>query len=186
MAQREVVNGTWRQHVGGLLSGRTIGVIGCGFVGKDLVSLLQPWNCKILAYDILEFPEFYSLHDVQAVSLEELLSRSDVVTLHLPLTKSTKNLLCAEKLRLMKPEAVLINAARGGLIDEGEVKSMLKTSRLAAAAFDVFETEPPSDTELLNLDNFFATPHIGGSAAEAIIAMGRSAIAGLDENAIPL
>lgn len=186
MAQREVVNGAWRQHVGGLLSGRTIGVIGCGFVGKDLVSLLQPWNCKILAYDILEFPDFYSLHDVQAVSLEELLSRSDVVTLHLPLTKSTKNLLCAEKLRLMKPEAVLINAARGGLIDEGEVKSMLKTGSLAAAAFDVFETEPPSDTELLNLDNFFATPHIGGSAAEAIIAMGRSAIAGLDENAIPL
>jgi D-3-phosphoglycerate dehydrogenase len=184
-AQREVLNGIWRQHVGGLLSGRTVGIIGCGFIGKDLVTLLQPWGCTLLAHDILDFPDFYDAHGVQAVSLDELLSRSDVVTLHVPLDESTQNMLSAEKLRLMKPSAILINAARGGLLDEDEVKAMLKSNRLAAAAFDVFNYEPPSDTELLNLPNFFVTPHIGGSAVEAILSMGRSAIDGLEVNSIP-
>ena len=185
IANTEVVKGVWRQHVGGLLSGRTIGVIGCGFVGKDLITLLQPWNCKLLAHDILNFQDFYYENNVQPVSLEALLSRSDVVTLHLPLTESTQNILCSKKLRLLKQNAILINFARGGLIDEVEVKSMLKKGELAGAAFDVFETEPPVDVELLNLPNFFGTPHIGGSAIEAILEMGRSAIAGLEENAVP-
>ena len=179
-AQREVLSGTWRQCVGGLLSGRTVGIIGCGFIGKDLVTLLQPWGCTLLAHDILDFPEFYNANRVQAVSLDELLSRSDIVTIHVPLDESTKNLLSAVKLQLMKPSAILINAARGGLIDEAEVKAMLKSNRLAGAAFDVFTVEPPLDQELLNLPNFLVTPHIGGSAEEAILAMGRSAIDGLD------
>jgi len=184
-AQREVLNGTWRQHLGGLLSGRTVGIIGCGFIGKDLVTLLQPWGCTLLAHDILDFPDFYAAHGVQAVSLNELLSRSDVVTLHVPLDESTQNMLSADKLRHMKPSAILINAARGGLIDESAVKAMLKSNRLAAAAFDVFNSEPPSDMELLNLPNFLVTPHIGGSAEEAILAMGRSAIDGLEKNIVP-
>ena len=179
-AQREVLNGTWRQHVGGLLSGRTVGIIGCGFIGKDLVTLLQPWGCAFLSHDILDFPDFYAEHGVQAVSLDELLTHSDIVSLHVPLDDSTRNMLSAEKLRRMKPSAILINAARGGLIDEVEVKAMLKSNRLAAAAFDVFNTEPPTDTELLNLPNFLVTPHVGGSAEEAILAMGRAAIDGLD------
>jgi D-3-phosphoglycerate dehydrogenase len=91
-------------------------------------------------------------------------------------------MLSAEKLRLLKPSAILINAARGGLIDEDEVKVMLKSNRLAAAAFDVFNSEPPADMELLSLPNFLVTPHIGGSAEEAILAMGRSAIDGLETN----
>jgi D-3-phosphoglycerate dehydrogenase len=80
---------------------------------------------------------------------------------------------------------VLINAARGGLVDETALKNMLRDGRLAAAAFDVFAVEPSEDTELLNLPNFLATPHIGGSAEEAVLAMGRAAIAGLDDNAVP-
>lgn len=181
-AHREVLDGTWRQHVGGLLSGRTIGVIGCGFVGKDLITLLQPWGCKLLAYDIFDFPKFYSAHKVEAVSLEELLQRADVVSIHVPLDESTRNILSAKRLSLMKSDAILINTARGDLVDEEAVKSMLKTNKLAAAAFDVFGVEPPSDTELLNLPNFFVTPHIGGSSAESILAMGRAAIDGLDVN----
>lgn len=85
----------------------------------------------------------------------------------------------------MKPSAVLINAARGGLVDEHALKAMLKDGRLAAAAFDVFAVEPPQDRELLKLSNFLATPHIGGSAHEAILAMGRASIMGLEENSIP-
>jgi phosphoglycerate dehydrogenase-like enzyme len=185
LAQREVLSGTWRQHVGGLLTGRTVGIIGCGFIGKDLVELLQPWGCTLLANDILDFPDFYSHYGVTAVGLEELLQRSDVVTLHVPLDESTRNMLSATRLALMKPRAILINAARGGLVDESALKALLVTKRLAAAAFDVFAVEPPQDQELLDLPNFLASPHIGGSAEEATLAMGRAAIDGLDINEIP-
>ena len=184
-AHREILSGTWRQHVGGLLSGRTVGIIGCGFIGKDLVELLQPWGCTILANDILDFPDFYARYDVTPVGLEELLQRSDVVTLHVPLDKSTRNMISATRLALMKPRAILINAARGGLVDEAGLKAMLVTKRLAAAAFDVFSVEPPQDQDLLAHDNFLVTPHIGGSAEEATLAMGRAAIEGLDINEIP-
>ncbi len=185
LAQREVLTGVWRQHVGGLLSGRTVGIIGCGFIGKDLVELLQPWDCTILANDILDFPDFYARYSVTPVSINVLLQRSDVVTLHVPLDDSTNNLLSKERLALMKPGAILINAARGGLVDEAALKAMLIEKRLAAAAFDVFAVEPPQDVTLLSLPNFLVSPHIGGSAAEAIVAMGRAAIEGLDQNEIP-
>lgn len=181
-AQREILGGTWRQHVGGHLSGRTVGIIGCGYIGKDLVKMLQPFGCPILVNDILDFPEFYEEYGIEAVTLKELLSRSDVVTLHVPLDDSTENMLTAERLNLMKPEAILINAARGGLLDEQELKAMLKEKRLAAAALDVFSVEPPTDYELLELPNFLVTPHIGGSAVEAILAMGRAAIDGLNNH----
>ncbi len=184
-AHSEVLKGTWRQHVGGLLSERTVGIIGCGHIGKDLATLLQPWRCTLLVNDILDFPEFYAANKIEAVSLSTLLKRSDVVTLHVPLNDTTRNILSTKHLRLMKSSAILINIARGGLVDEIEVKEMLKTYRLAAAAFDVFHTEPPKDKELLNLPNFYVTPHIGGSAEEVIHAMGRAAIDGLDCNFIP-
>jgi phosphoglycerate dehydrogenase-like enzyme len=184
-AQQEVLAGTWRQHVGGLLSGKTVGVIGCGFIGKDLVELLQPWGCSILANDILSFPDFYARYGVTPVGLEELLQRSDLVTLHVSLDESTRNLLSAARLSLMKPRAILINTARGGLVDERALKIMLIEKRLAAAAFDVFAVEPPQDQELLELPNFLVTPHIGGSAEEAILAMGRAAIGGLENNEVP-
>lgn len=184
-ANREVLSGTWRQSVGGLLTGRTVGIIGCGHVGKDLVGMLKPFGCPILVNDIRDYHDFYAANDIEAVSLEQLLSRSDVVTLHIPLDASSRNLLTSERLNLMKPTAILINAARGGLVDEAALKDALKDKRIAAAAFDVFAVEPPQDNELLSLPNFLATPHIGGSAAEAILEMGRSAIRGLDDNWVP-
>lgn len=184
-AHREVLSGTWRQHVGGQLTGRTVGIIGCGHVGKDLVKILQPFECPILVHDILDFQEFHKANGTKAVGLEELLMNSDIVTLHVPLDESTRGMLDAQRLGLMKTSAVLINAARGGLVDEVTLKQMLRDKRLAAAAFDVFAIEPPQDSELLALPNFFVTPHIGGSAQEAILAMGRAAIDGLDINQIP-
>lgn len=184
-ANREVLSGTWRQHVGGELSGRTVGIIGCGHVGKDLVAMLKPFDCPILVHDIRDYPDFYKAHGIRPVSMEELLAQSDLVTLHVPLDESTRNILNEQRLALMKPSAVLLNAARGGLVDEAALKRMLQEKKLAAAAFDVFAVEPPVDTELLSLPNFLATPHIGGSAEEAILAMGRAAIDGLDINEIP-
>jgi phosphoglycerate dehydrogenase-like enzyme len=179
-ANREVQTGEWRQHVGGYLTARTVGIIGCGHIGKDLIHLLHPWNCTILAHDILEFPEFYANNNVKAVELDFLLKESDIVTLHLPLTNLTENILSSEKLALLKQSAILINTARGGLLDEKALKKLLISKQIAAAAMDVFKEEPPKDSELLSLPNFLATPHIGGSSYEAIMAMGMSAIEGLD------
>ena len=179
-AHREVLAGTWRQHVGGYLSGRTVGIIGCGFIGKDLVEMLKPFQCRVLVNDVLDQTDYYRAHNVQAVGLDTLLRESDVVTLHVPLDDSTHNMLTAQKMMLMKSSAILINAARGQLVDEGCLKEMLNDGRLAGAAFDVFAVEPPQDMELLQLPNFLVTPHIGGSAEEAILAMGRAAIEGLD------
>ncbi len=184
-ANREVLEGIWRQHKGRYLSGRTVGVIGCGHIGKDLTPLLNAFGCKVLAHDILDFPDFYAAHDVEAVGLEDLLVRSEVVTLHLPFDESTRNILSSERLALMREDAILVNMARGGLVDEIAMKKMLLDGRLFGAAFDVFDGEPPSDMELLRLSNFLTTPHIGGSAEEAILAMGRAAIAGLENNRIP-
>lgn len=184
-AHREVLAGNWRQHVGGYLTGRTVGIIGCGNIGKDLISLLKPFQCQILVYDIRDYREFYESHAIEAVSLEILLMRSDIVTLHVPLDESTRNILDAQRLNLLRPTSILINTARGGLVDENELREMLRGSRIAAAAFDVFAVEPPQDIELLNLPNFLVTPHIGGSANEAILAMGMAAIEGLDSHSIP-
>jgi phosphoglycerate dehydrogenase-like enzyme len=180
-AVAETGGGGWRQTTGRQLSGRTIGIIGCGHVGKEVAVMLRSWGCPILANDVLDFPEFYAKHDVTPVSIEALLARADVVTLHVPLDASTRNLLSADRLALLKPDAILINTARGNIVDEPALKTMLTNGRLAGAAFDVFATEPPDDPELLALPSFLATPHIGGTTEEAILAMGRAAIAGLDD-----
>ena len=184
-ANSEVRLGTWRPHMGRCLSERTVGIVGCGHIGKDLVPILNAFGCTVLAHDILDFSDFYSTNRVEAVDLEGLLRRSEVVTIHLPLDETTRNILTAERLALMPATAILINAARGGLVDEKALKTMLMDGRLAGAAFDVFAVEPPLDSELLSLPNFLATPHIGGSAEEAILAMGHAASGGLENNAVP-
>ena len=185
VANNEIRTGTFQQHVGRQLSDCTAGIIGCGHVGKDLARLLRAFGCRVLANDILDFPEFYNETKVIPASLNTVLQESDVVTVHLQLDNTTKNILDEKRLGLMKQDAVLINIARGGLVDEAALKVALKSGALAGAGFDVFRTEPPEDSELLNLPNFLATPHIGGSAEEAILNMGRAAIAGLDDNQVP-
>jgi phosphoglycerate dehydrogenase-like enzyme len=185
-ANSEVRNGKWYQVKGRQLSDCTFGIIGCGYIGKDLIKLLKPFNCKILAHDILNFKEFYEKNKVKSVGIEELIKKSDVVTLHLPLDDSTKNIMNEERLQMLKSSAVLINLARGGLIDEAILKKMLLEKKIAGAALDVFEIEPPIDKALLTMDNVLITPHIGGSTEEAILAMGVAAIDGLDNAKDPL
>ncbi|MBO6561357.1 MAG: phosphoglycerate dehydrogenase [Nisaea sp.] len=185
-AAAEARSGQWRQLQGRQLSGRTVGIVGCGHVGKDLVRLLKPFGCTILVHDVRSFPDFYTEHGIEAVGLDALLARAEIVTLHIPLDETTRGLLSAERLKLMRPDAVLLNLARGGLVDEEILKVMLKDGRLAAAGFDVFTAEPPEDLELLSLPNFLGTPHIGGASEEAVLAMGRAAIAGLEDFGDPV
>jgi phosphoglycerate dehydrogenase-like enzyme len=184
-ANASVQGGRWQQLAGQQLSGRTVGIVGCGHIGKDLAVLLRAFDCRVLAHDVRTFPEFYARHGVAAAGLDELLEHSDIVTVHLPLDRSTANILDRDRLSRLKPTAILINAARGGLVDETAVKDMLKGARLAGAAFDVFAGEPPTDLELLRLPNVIGTPHIGGSTEEAILAMGRAAIDGLTGAQVP-
>ena len=185
LANREIKDGRWSQLVGTQLTDKTVGIIGCGHVGKDLTQLLKPYNCKILANDIVDNSEFYHSNGIKSASLEDLLKESDIVTLHVPLTKDTEFILNAERLNMLKPSAILINTARGRLVDELALKKMLIEKKIKAAAFDVFTEEPPKDVDLINIPNFFSTPHIGGSANEAILAMGMAAIYGLEENYPP-
>lgn len=185
-ANAMVRDGGWKQLMGRQLSQRTVGIVGCGHIGKDLSILLKAFGCRVLAHDIKDFPEFYAAHGVEPMGLEQLLAEADIVTLHLPNHSSTHGILTAERLALMKPDALFINMARGGLVDEAALKAMLAEGRLAGAALDVFAQEPPQDMDLLRMPNVLALPHIGGSAEEAVVAMGRAAIAGLDEGREPL
>jgi D-3-phosphoglycerate dehydrogenase len=184
-ATHEVRQGSWRQIIGRQLTGRTVGIIGCGHIGKDVAVLARAFACRVLAHDILDFPEFYQLHCVQPVDLTTVLREPDVVTIHLPLDESTRHMLDADRLALIRKDAVLINMARGGIVDECALNQMLREGRLAGAALDVFENEPPTNHALLELPNVIVTPHIGGSTEEAILAMGQAAIAGLESAKLP-
>jgi len=185
-ANAEVRNGEWYQVKGRQLSDCTVGIIGCGHIGKDLVKLLKPFNCNILVNDILDFKDFYQENNVSPVKIEELLKKSDIVTLHLPLNNTTENILSKERLQMLKDDSILINLARGGLVDEHSLKKILLEKKIAGAALDVFAIEPPTDTEFALIDNVLVTPHIGGSTEEAILAMGMAAIDGLDNAKDPL
>jgi phosphoglycerate dehydrogenase-like enzyme len=184
-AGHEIRAGGWRQLQGRLLSGRTIGIVGCGHVGKDLVQLLKPFGCRVMANDILDFPEFYKENNVEPATLDQLLAEAEIITLHLPKDASTNNILSRQRLSQMRPGAILINTARGGLVDEEALKELLKAGKLGGAGLDVLANEPPTDRELLELPNVLTTPHIGGSSEEAVLAMGRAAIAGLASAAVP-
>ena len=179
-ANNEVKKGEWYQIKGRELSSSTVGVVGCGHIGKEVVKFLQPYGCRVLAHDILDFDEFYTQYSVEKRPLNMLLEESDVVTLHLPLDESTANILNKENIGNMKAGAILLNLARGGLVDEIVLEEALISGSLSGAALDVFKDEPPINNRLTKLDNVFVTPHIGGSTDEAILAMGMAAINGLE------
>ena len=175
-----------RNRMGRLLSGRVVGLHGCGHIGKQVVRLLQPFDCRILVHDIADQPGFYTEHGVQAVSFATLLAESEVLSIHVPLTSATRGLYNAETLASLQPGCVLINTARGELVDEAALFAALTSGRLEAACSDVLCSEPVFDSPLIALPNFLLTPHIGGSAAEARLAMGRVAIEGIFDNAVPV
>lgn len=176
--------GAWPHHrTGRQLSSAVVGILGCGHVGQRVARICMAFGATVLAHDIRVYQAFYDETGVRPVSLDTLLSESDLVTLHVPLDRSTRGFIAARQLRQMKPTAFLINTARGGVIHEGDLKEALLANRIAGAAFDVFVTEPPLDTELLALRNFIGTPHVGGGTEEAVLALGRAAMAGLEESA---
>jgi len=162
------------------LSSATIGIVGCGHVGKTVARLCRAFGAHVLVNDIVDMPEFFRAHDVEPVGFERLLRESDIVTVHTPLDATTRGLIGSSAIALMKPSAFLVNTARGGIVDETALAAALVENRLAGAAADVYEIEPPADSGLLQLPTFIGTPHVGGSTDDAVLAMGRAAIGGLE------
>jgi len=176
--------GEWKGPIGPAadLRGKTVGIHGCGFIGKEVVKLLQPYGVKILACDRVDMPEFYKEWGVEKVDADELWARSDVLTIHLSRNKTTIGMYTGEVLDKMKPGAILINCARGNLVDEVALKQRLESGHISGAAFDVFAVEPANGNPLLDVPTFFASPHIGATTKESWSAMLRSGMHGIDEN----
>ena len=172
----EMKAGRWNNLSGIQLSEKTVGIIGLGNIGKDLVQLLKPFGCKILGCDIADVSEFASEHGIQMVSTEEVYRQSDVVTLHVPYTEQTHMMIGDVALSKFKETAILLNLSRGKIVDEDSLLKHLSMGTIAGAAMDVFANEPLLDSPLFACDNFIGTPHIGGSSDEGIMAMGTSAI----------
>jgi phosphoglycerate dehydrogenase-like enzyme len=181
----QLKQGTWNKNGGVQLSGRTVGIVGCGFVGTDLLKLLQPFGCKLLICDILDKADVAQQHQARQVEFSEIVAEADVLSLHVPLTEQTHHMIDANVLRKMKSTAFVINTSRGPVINQMALKEALMKGEIVGAALDVFEEEPPMDLEFLALPNLLPTPHIGGNAEEAVLAMGRSAIAHLKTAFIP-
>jgi D-3-phosphoglycerate dehydrogenase len=159
-------HGLWQRHMGTLLYGKTVGIFGMGRIGKSLIHLLDAFNVKFLVHDIAPDLAFGRLYNVTFVSKEELLAQSDIVSVNLPLKADTINYLTGDELSLMQKDAVLINTARGGIVNEADLYDALKHGTIAAAAVDVFEEEPYTGN-LRELENCLLTCHMGASTIDS-------------------
>jgi len=169
---REMRQGLYPRGNGGEdLFRKTVGIIGLGNVGKRVAKRVQGFEVKVIANDIVEYPEFQEQYNIPYYSKEELLRRSDFVTVHVPLDNSTRGMINEDRLRLMKKTSFLINTARGAIVDEKALYRALKEGWIAGAGLDVFETEPPVFRDHILLDNVVSTPHSAGLSNQASYAM---------------
>jgi D-3-phosphoglycerate dehydrogenase len=170
-ADASMKKGEWikKQLTGMELKGRTLGIIGFGRIGYQLAKKAGALEMRVLTYDVVieKLMEFVEEAGAVAVDLDELLGSSDFVTVHVPLLPQTKHMIGTEEISAMKDGAFLINAARGGVIDEEALKKALVSGKLAGAALDVYEEEPPRDLSLTGLSNVVSLPHIGSATVEA-------------------
>ena len=162
-------NGKWARskYTGAELFEKTLGIVGFGRIGQLVAHRMQAFGMNVIAYDPYLQPARAAQLNVELVELDELLKRSDFITIHLPKTKETANLIGEEALKKVKPEVRIINAARGGVLDETALYNAIKEGRVAGAGLDVYATEPCTDSPLFELDQVVATPHLGASTDEA-------------------
>jgi len=169
-ADREIRNGNWikKELMGSELKGKYLGIVGLGNIGKRLGRLARALNMNIIGYDVVPIDDEFSKEvGLMKADLDTLLTSADYVSFHVPLLDSTRHMINAEKLKMMKNTARIINTSRGGVIDEEALYNSLKDGSLAGAALDVFEVEPATENKLITLPNFIATPHIGAQTKEA-------------------
>ena len=166
----QLASGTWKKEMGTLLHGKTLGIIGLGTIGKTLVELGRGFNFKILAYDLFQDEAFQNKFNITYCDLDDLLKKSDIVSIHLNLSDQTKNMINKQRLGQMKPDSIFINASRGEIVDEDALFEILNDEKILGAGLDVYKEEP-YDGPLTQLDNVVLTPHIGSYAKEIRIKM---------------
>lgn len=163
-----IKKGTWPRLSGTTLSGKTFGIIGLGSIGKEVAKRLRAFGLKLIAYDIFFDKEFLKEYRIEPVDLKSLFSKSDFISLHIPVSDDTVNIINRESLARMKKGSILINTARGELVDEDALYESLVSGHLKAAALDAFKKEPPDeDNKLLSLSQVITTPHIGAATDNA-------------------
>jgi len=168
--------GIWEKDGGDQLTGKVVGIIGIGNIGKEVVDLLKPFDCKIMVNDIIDQKDYYQKNGLKESSKEKIYKEADIITIHTPLTELTRNMIQKNTFEKMKKSAFLINTARGAIVKQEDLKWALQNKIITGSAVDVYEFEPETDTEFLEIENLICTPHIGGNAREAVEMMGICAI----------
>ncbi|MBN1694416.1 D-2-hydroxyacid dehydrogenase [candidate division WOR-3 bacterium] len=175
-ATASMKEGKWpkKELKGNELGSCTVGIIGLGRIGRRTAQLVKCFGASVIGYD--PYVEEVQGTDIKIVDLDELLTSSDIISLHLPHTDETHHLIGRKELGKMKNTSYLVNCARGGVIDENALYNALKGGEIRGAALDVFEEEPPTDLKLMELDNFICTPHLGAQAVESSNRVGEEVV----------
>jgi len=188
-AARNIVNvnnltkaGKWNLFLGTEITHKTLGIVGLGKIGKELVKKITGFDMKILAYDVFRDEDFADKWKLEYIDIDRLASESDFISLHVPSSKENYHLIDYKFFCKMKKSAILINTARGEIVNENDLIKALEEKKIAGAALDVFENEPPSyHSRLFQLNNVVTTSHIGGSTLEAMIRIGVITLKNLEE-----
>ncbi len=175
-SDRMIRSGNWKRPEGNLLKGALVGVIGMGNIGKNVITRAEAFGARFMAYDPFFDEAFAAAHAVERASMEDILKKADIVSLHVPSTPETRGMINRDTLRQMKPNAVIINTARGELINEDDLAKALREGVIAGAGLDVFTKEPLTESPLFALDNTVLTPHMAGNTAQTTFEMGSRAL----------
>ena len=176
LSDHYVRSNNWKRSEGRLIKGQTVGVIGMGNIGKGVIRRCQGFGAKFMAYDPYFDEAFAAEYGVAPAGIEDVLKNADIVTLHLPSTPETYHIINAETLAMMKSGAVLINTARGELVDEAALYDALRSGHLGGAGLDVYSSEPIYNSPLFELDNIVVTPHMAGNTSDTTMNMGMWAL----------
>lgn len=167
--ETRIQSGEWVKDIGNELIGSTVGIIGYGNIGRRLARLLKGFDCRIMAYDPFPRKEMMEEDGVELAALEEIFRQSDAVSIHVPYTEQTHHMVNKETLAMMKPTAVLVNTARGNIVDEEALYEALKSEKIAGAGVDVFAKEPlDKNSPLCSLENAVLTPHVSSQTVESL------------------
>ncbi|MCL2008021.1 MAG: phosphoglycerate dehydrogenase [Treponema sp.] len=176
---RKTREGMWPRSIGVELYGKTLGILGLGAVGKAVAERAKGFSMKIMAYDPYINAEYARSHGISSAGFDSVIRESDFISLNLPLTKETQNIISKEVMKSMKKGAIIINTARGGLIDEAAAYDSLVSGHLGGLGLDTFEEEPPKKSPLFELDNVVLTPHTAAHTVEAISNMAEMSVMNL-------
>jgi D-3-phosphoglycerate dehydrogenase len=176
---RKTREGQWPRSTGIELYGKRIGILGLGAVGKGVAKRAQGFSMEVLVYDPYINTRYAEEHHIIVSDFDTLIASSDIISLHLPLTEETRYIINADVMSRMKQGAVIINTARGGLIDEGAACGLLKSGRLGGLGLDAYEKEPPGQSPLFELENVVVTPHTASHTAEATANMAAMSVQNL-------